>query len=148
VNTRIRLMLGLALILPLAACVQDPGFFEVEPSQTAETGVEQSVEPIENQAPKPYDGYAIPKTITCDKQNDGALAGALIGGALGGFIGNQIPEKKEDKAAGTTIGVMLGAVFGSIIGASSDEESSKCQPMDGVLEDSLKVIKEPDTIDA
>jgi uncharacterized protein YcfJ len=140
--------------LMLVACAQEPGFFEVAPSQTVENSVESapelpSAEPSGTaKTPNRYDGYAIPKPITCDKQKDGALTGAVIGGALGGFLGNQIPEKKEDKATGTALGVMLGALFGSMIGASANDQSVKCQSMDGVLEDTPQIIQDRETLDA
>jgi uncharacterized protein YcfJ len=155
VNTRLRLSLAAVVSLMLVACAQEPGFFEVTPSQTAEDSIEsapdlRSAEPSSpNKAPNRYDGYAIPKPITCDKQNDGAVAGAVIGGALGGFLGNQIPEKKEDKATGTALGVMLGALLGSMIGASAnDDEGVKCQSMDGILEDTPQIIQDGETLDA
>jgi uncharacterized protein YcfJ len=154
VNTRLRLCLGALVSLMLLGCAQEPGFFEVAPSQTVENSQEStsdlpSAEPSSTpKTPNRYDGYAIPKPIACDKQNDDALAGAVIGGAIGGFIGNQIPEKKEDKATGTAIGVMLGALLGAMVGESANDDSVKCQSMDGILEDTPQIIQDGETLDA
>jgi outer membrane lipoprotein SlyB len=147
VNTRIRLLWAAALTFGLAACVQEPGFYTSEDAQTAPTSPEFQIKPAQPKAPNHYDGYAIPKPITCKKDQEGAVTGTVLGALIGGFIGHQVPEQKEDKAGGTAVGAMLGAIIGRMIGASADNET-KCQPMDGVLDDSLQVIEEDRQLEA
>jgi len=96
-----------ALLLPLAACVQ-PGYGGGGGGYGGGYGGG-------SYASDPYGSRAAPGEIGVNKTTGGALVGAGLGGLAGSQIGHG-----SGKLAATAIGVLLGGLAGSSVGASLD----------------------------